>query len=182
MKNENLTEMKNSLDELKNSLDELKNSLDELKNSLDNTEKIDHRILNIITTLRDNSLKEIKNKWINEEKSDRFYFYQAVHNVELILEKMEVRFKNSEKPNDDREMIDDSLLLLHHIVDILKITVIESSEINMETVDQILTETYELRNEAESTNLIGILEVNPENLDKDKLQKLFSVLMKKAYA
>ena len=151
----------------------------EIKNSLDKMEetgKVDLAILNNIATLRD-FLKTIKSKWLNIKDSDGFYFYQAARNVELILGEMERRFKNSQKANDNPKIAEDSLLLLPNIDSILEIT--QSFQINKQSIDQVLTKTYALRNKAANANLIEPLEINHQTLDKDNLRMQFSALMQK---
>ena len=151
----------------------------EIKDSLDRMEetgKVDLAILDNIATLRD-FLKTIKSKWLDIKNSDGFYFYQAARNVELILGEMECRFKNSQKANDNPKIAEDSLLLLPSIDNILEIT--QSFQINKQSIDQVLTKTYALRNKAANANLIEPLEINHQTLDKDNLRMQFSALMQK---
>ena len=151
---------------------EIKNSLDKMEE----TRKVDLAILDNLATLR-NALKTIKSKWLEVKDSDGFYFYQAARNVELILGKMEHRFKNSQKTNENPKIIKDSLLLLPNIDDILETT--QKSTINPQTINDVLKKTYSLRNKAASTNLIESLEISRETLDKDNLRLQFSALMQK---
>ena len=151
----------------------------EIKKSLDKMEetgKVDLAILDNLTTLC-NFLKVIKSKWLDVENSDGFYFYQAARNVELILGKMEYRFKNSQKANDNPKIAEDSLLLLPNIDSILDAT--QSFKINKQSIDDVLIKTHSLRNKAASTNLIESLEISRESLDKDNLRLQFSALMQK---
>ena len=150
----------------------------EIKNSLDKMEetgKVDLSILDNLKTLR-NFLKTIKSKWLDVEDSNGFYFYQAARNVELILGKMEHRFKHSQEANDNPKIAEDSLLLLPNIDSILDVT--QSFKINKQTIDDVLTKTHSLRNKAAITNLIESLEIR-ETLDKDNLRLQFSALMQK---
>ena len=151
----------------------------EIKNSLDKMEetgKVDLAILDNFTTLR-KFLRTIKSKWLDVEDSDGFYFYQATRNVELILGKMEYRFKNSQKAKDNPKIAEDSLVLLPAIDNILEAT--QTFEINEQTIDDVLRKTYSLRNKAASTNLIEPLEISRETLDKDNLKLQFTALMEK---
>lgn len=151
----------------------------EIKESLDRMEetgKVDLSIVDNLTTLR-NFLNTVKSKWLDIENSDGFYFYQAARNVELILGKMEERFKNSQKANDNPKIAEDSLLLLPNIDHILEAT--QKFTINKERINDVLNKTHSLRNKAASTNLIESLEISRETLDKDNLRMQFRSLMQK---
>lgn len=150
----------------------------EIKNSLDKMEetgKVDMNILQSLNKLRQ-SLKERKVKWLDVHNSDGFYFYQAIRNVELILGKMESRFKNSQRANDNPKIAKDSLILLPSIENILNITSV--FDINNQTINQVLKSTQHLRNVASSTNLIEPLEISRESIDKDQLKLQYADLMK----
>ncbi len=152
----------------------------EIKDSLDKMEetgKVDLAVLlGNIATLRD-FLKTIKSKWLDIKDSDGFYFYQAARNVELMLGEMERRFKNSQKANDNPKIAEDSLLLLPNIDSILEMT--QSFQINKQSIDQVLAKTHTLRDKAANANLIELLEINHQTLDKDNLRMQFSALMQK---
>ena len=139
------------------------------------TGKVDLAILDSLSKLR-GLLKGIKSRWLEVEDSDGFYFYQAARNMELILGKMEYRFKNSQKTNDNPKIAEDSLILLPAIDGILEIT--QSYQVNEHSINEVLNRTRDLRNQAASTNLIEPLEINREYIDKDNMRLQFTALMK----
>lgn len=149
----------------------------EIKDSLDKMEKIgiDMTILQSLDKLRQ-LLKERKARWLDVQNSDGFYFYQAIRNLELILGKMEHRFKNSQKSNDNPKIAEDSLELLPSIENILNITSV--FDINDQTINRVLKDTQHLRNVASNTNLIESLETSRESIDKDQLKLQYAKLMK----
>ncbi len=141
---------------------------------MEETGKVDLTILNSLSKLRD-LLKDIKSRWLEVENSDGFYFYQAARNTELILGKMEYRFKNSQKANDNPKIAEDSLTLLPAIDDILNIT--QSYKVNERSINKVLNKTHDLRNQAASADLIEPLEINKEYIDKDNMRLQFAALM-----
>ena len=152
-------------------------SLVEIKNSLDKMEetgKVNMIILDGLNKLRQ-LLKERKLEWLKIQQSDGFYFYQAIRNVELILDKMEYRFKNSQKANDNPKIAKDSLVLLQPIEKILETTNVFT--INEQTINRVLKNTQHLRNVASSTNLIEHLETNIESIDKEQLKLQYTKLI-----
>ena len=138
--------------------------------------KIDLAILNSLSKLRD-LLKGIKSRWLEIEDSDGFYFYQAARNTELILDKMESRFKDSQKADDNPKIAEDSLVLLPAIDEILEIT--QSYKVSEHSINEVLSKTRDLRNQAASTNLLEPLEANKEYIDKDNMRLRFAALMKR---
>ncbi len=151
----------------------------EVKESLERMEetgRVDLSILDNLTALR-TFLNTIKSKWLDMENSDGFYFYQAVRNVELILGKMESRFKNSQKADDNPKIAEDSMLLLPNIDSILEAT--QEFTINKEAINDVLSKTHSLRNEAARANLIEPLEISREALGKDSLKMQFTALVQK---
>ena len=152
-------------------------SLVEIKNSLDKMEetgKVNMIILDGLNKLRQ-LLKERKLEWLKIQQSDGFYFYQAIRNVELVLDKMEYRFKNSQKANDNPKIAKDSLVLLQPIEKILETTNVFT--INEQTINRVLKNTQHLRNVASSTNLIEHLETNIESIDKEQLKLQYTKLI-----
>ncbi len=142
---------------------------------MEETGKVDLVILGSLSKLRE-LLKGIKSRWLEVEDSDGFYFYQAVRNTELILGKMESRFQNSQKANDNPKIAEDSLILLPAIDRILEI--IQSYRVNEHLINEVLNRTRDLRNQAAGTNLIEPLEVSRECIDKDNMRLQFATLMK----
>lgn len=157
----------------------MKNStLVEIEKSLtkmEETGKVDLAILNSLSKLR-GLLKGIKSRWLEVEDSDGFYFYQAARNTELILGQMESRFKDSQNTGDNPKIAEDSLILLPAIDGILEIT--QSYKVSEHSINEVLSRTRDLRNQAASTNLIEPLEANREYIDKDNMRLRFAALMK----
>lgn len=154
-----------------------------IKESLDKMEKIgkvDLEVLDKLDKLR-KLLKTRKTQWLEISNSDGYYFYQAVRNVELMLDTMEYRFKNSQKTNDNPKIAKDSLTLLPSIDKILNITqlsVINNELINDELIDKVLSQTQHLRNVASRTNLIESIDIDRQLIDKDQLKSKYTQLMK----
>ncbi len=147
-------------------------------NRMEDTGVVDMSILDNLEKLRA-FLREIKTRWLDHPNTDAFYFYQAARNVELILGKMEDRFKNSKQVNDNPKVAEDSLILMPVISGVLQMT--ETNQITNQTIDQILDKTRNLRNVAASTNLIEPLEIDRKSLDKDNLKLQFSALVNNLY-
>ena len=141
---------------------------------MEETGKVDLTILNNLSKLRD-LLKGIKSRWLEIEDSDGFYFYQAARNTELILDTMESRFKDSQKADDNPKIAEDSLVLLPAIDEILEIA--QSYQVSDHSINEVLSKTRDLRNQAASTNLLEPLEVNKECIDKDNMRLGFADLM-----
>lgn len=153
------------------------NILAEIERSLARMEdagRVDLAILGSLSKLRD-LLKSIKSRWLDVEDSDGFYFYQAARNTELILDRMEHRFKNSQKANDNPQIAEDSLTLLPVIDEILEIT--QSYKVDERSINKVLDSTRDLRNRAADTNLIEPLEINRKYIDHDNMRSRFDALM-----
>ena len=153
------------------------NILVEIERSLDKMEgagRADLAILGSLSKLRD-LLKSIKSRWLDVEDSDGFYFYQAARNTELILDRMEHRFKNSQKANDNPRIAEDSLILLPVIDEILDIT--QSYKVDERSINKMLNRTRDLRNRAVDTDLIEPLEINRKCIDNDNMRSRFDAMM-----
>ena len=140
------------------------------------THKIDPAILECITKLMD-ILQRIKLRWVKVKNSDGFYFYQAVRNAELILDKMKKRLENFEKTNDDLKIIRDSLIVLGPIDKILDIT--QTSKINERQINDVLEKTRDMRSKATIANMIESLEDDKNRIGKSNTEFQFSDIMKR---
>ncbi len=69
------------------------------------------------------------------------------------------------------------MLLLPNIDSILEAT--QEFTINKEAINDVLSKTHSLRNEAARANLIEPLEISREALDKDSLKMQFTALVQK---
>ena len=153
------------------------NILVEIEGSLVRMEeagRVDLAVLGSLSKLRD-LLKSIKSRWLDAEDSDGFYFYQAARNMELILDRMEHRFKNSQKANDNPKIAEDSLILLPVIDEILAIT--QSYKVDERSINKVLSRTRDLRNQAADTDLIEPLEFNRKYIDSNNVRSRFDALM-----
>ncbi|WP_162858567.1 hypothetical protein [Candidatus Nitrosotenuis aquarius] len=142
---------------------------------MENTGKVDLSILNLFKKLRE-TINQIQAKWLENPNNDSFYFYQAARNVELILDRVEDRFKNSQIMKDNPKIAEDSLILFPTIKNILDIA--ESSTISRSSIDNMLRKIIDLRNKAVSTNLIEKPEANKELINTDTWKTNFTELMK----
>lgn len=156
------------------------NILIEIERSLIRIEKAERVDLTVLgsnlSKLRD-LLNGIKSRWLDVENSDGFYFYQAVRNIELILDRIiEHKFKNSQRANDNTKIAEDFLILLPVIDEILEIT--QSYRVNEHSINKVLNRTRDLRNMAADTDLIEPLEIDRKYIDNDNMRHRFDVLMK----
>ena len=142
---------------------------------MEETGKIDPAILNSLSKLG-GLLNGIKSRWLEVEDSDGFYFYQAARNTELVLGRMESRFRDSQKAGDNPKIAGDSLALLPAIDGILEIT--QPYKVGEHSINEVLDRTRDLRNQAASTNLIEPPEANREYIDKDNMRLRLAALMK----
>jgi len=148
--------------------------INDLLNHMEYTGKVDMSILDNLRKLRQ-FLREIKSKWLDHPNTDAFYFYQAARNVELILGKMEDRFRNSKVMNDNPRIAKDSLTLMPYINNILRMA--ETDEISDASINSVLDKTRQLRNTAAHTNLIEPLKIDRDSIDKESLRYHFTQLM-----
>ncbi len=151
-------------------LKEIEDSL----NHMEETGKVELSILDKLNNLQE-FLKTIKTKWIENSNSDGFYFYQAARNIELILDRMEYRFKNSKITNDNPKIAEDSLVLLPAIDRVLELT--ESNNITPDSITSVLKQTENLRKTAISTKLIESLDASRDSMDVEHVKRQFNQLM-----
>lgn len=144
-------------------------------NHMEETGVVEFSILDELKKLRE-IVQSVKNKWLDNPNTDGFYFYQAARNIELIIGRMEYRFENSQKENDNPKIAEDSLVLFPLIDSVLEIT--ESGKIDEHGINIVLEKTRDLRNTAASTNLIERMDANNELLNKENLRAHFTELMK----
>ena len=123
-----------------------------VKKLLEKTEKSGNIDSAVFTNMRD-MLKTEKDKWLGVKSADGFYFYQAIRNVEFVLEEMERRFKSFRNKHDYKKLAVDTLNILPRVDDILE-TAHKDLIIDEQSIDRILTQTYTLRTEAENANLL----------------------------
>ena len=83
--------------------------------------------------------REIKAGRLEYLNMDAFYFDQAARNVELILRKIEDRFKTSEAKHDNPKNTKDSLTLMPTMVSVLKM--VQTNDASDSTINDILEKT-----------------------------------------
>ena len=120
-------------------------------------------------------LRQLKDKWLEERNADSYYFYQGLHNIELMLNKMKERFQTAQENHDNPQIAKDSIALFTVVDELLSLT--ESDKINDKTVDMVLYKTQELRDTAFHQNLIEPLKVDEDLLDKDLVRYQFHTVM-----
>jgi len=143
--------------------------------NMEATGKVDLSILKLLDKLKE-FIKQLKQRWLENRNTDSFYFYQGLRNIELMLDKMQYRFEHSQTNNDNPKIAEDSILLFKVVDNLLKVT--ESSKLNQQHVNQILSMTRDLRNTAIKQNLLESLETDEELLDKDNIRYNFESMMK----
>ena len=136
------------------------------------SEKIDLDILTSLSNLR-NLLKNIKSKWLKIENSDGFYFYESATSLELVLDQIEYRFKNSQFSNDT-EIVEDSLSILPAIVNVLE--AIQLYEINEDSINKVLRRTRVLDIQAYDTNLIEPLDITIKHIDMNNVKRMLKAI------
>jgi len=146
---------------------------DDLHN-MEATGKVNLEIIDKLNQLR-KLLDEQKNKWLKIENTDSYYFYQGLKNIELMLDKMEYRFKHAPELHDNPKIAADSQILFTFVNDLIQIT--ESNKMDNGAINNVLHKTQILRNAAVHQNLIESPEVDDELIDKENLRLQFRSMM-----
>ncbi len=116
--------------------------------------------------------KNIESKWITIQNPNSFYFYNAIKNVELIIDKMIDRFYNAKEMHDNPQVAVDTLRLIPNLIDVIEIT--ESNETSEEVTEKVIEYTYKLRNKASETNLLESEDVDLQGIDNEKVMKVLN--------
>ena len=140
--------------------------------------KVDIVILDDLKKFND-KIVEIGKKWISVEHSDGFYFYQAVRNVELILERMMERFRTAKENQDNPQIALDTLDLIPIMDLVVETTDVDCNleENNVEIVNKLLEYTRDLRDMASVKNLIEDDSKNIIDMDKKTLGEAYEKIM-----
>lgn len=144
------------------------NIMDEIEVSLNNMEKsgkVDVGVLDSVGKLR-KSLVASKSRWLREPNTDGFYFYYAVHSTEMILDRMNDRFKNA-KVGDNPKITRDSLAVLPSIRRLLD--AINTDRISERSIDVVIDRTYDLLTVASRADLREIVDTSRDVDYKDLL-------------
>ena len=153
--------------------------MDEIEASLNNMEKsgkVDVGVLKSVGKLR-KSLAVLKSKWLDESDTDAFYFYHAIYSTEMILDRMDERFKNAVQAGDNPKIAEDSLAVMGPMRDLLD--AVDADHISERTIDTVLESTYSLLTVAYNVDLRENIEKNWALIDKDLLKSKYPELMKK---
>lgn len=140
---------------------------------MEDSGEVDLSILEKIKTLKTKVI-EMKDKWVRYDNSDGFYFYLAVRNVELVLDKMEERFNKASENKDNPQIAVDTMTILPFVDNIIQMT--DASAIKKEDIDIILRHTHNIMDEAEQINLISDNN-NSISLSKRELGEVFDKVM-----
>ena len=154
------------------------NIMHEIEVSLNNMEKsgkVDVGVLDSVGKLR-KSLAASKSRWLREPNTEGFYFYYAVHSVEMTLDRMNDRFKNAAKAGDNPKIAKDSLAVLPLIRRLLD--AINTDRISERSIDVVLERTYELLTAASRADLREIVDARRDMAHKDLLKSIYPQLMK----
>ena len=93
--------------------------------------------------------------------------------MELVLDQIEDRFKNSQFSNDT-QIVEDSLSILPAIVNVLKI--IQLYEINEDSINEVLRRTRVLDIQAYDTNLIEPLDITIKHIDMNNIKRMLKAI------
>lgn len=119
-------------------------------------------------------LAEQKSKWLRESNSDAFYFYYAVRSTEMILDKMDERFKNAASAGDIAKAAKDSSAVVRPMRDLLD--ALDADHMSEKTIDVVLDRTYDLLTVAANVNLRESIETSRAMIDKDLLKSKYTKL------
>lgn len=150
--------------------------IEESLTKMESAGKVDSAILDRISELG-NHIEDVKSRWLAVGDTGGFYFYLAARSMEFILGRMEHRFKNSRKNDDNPKIVEDSLALLPAMDRVLEVT--QPHEINDQSIREALGRIRELRSMARNVDLIEPLEVSTEGIDRDRMQLGLESLMKR---
>ena len=115
-----------------------------------------------------------KSKWLGELDSDAFYFYHAVRSTEMILDKMDDRFKNAASEDDIANTAKDALAVVRPMRDLLD--ALDANHISEETIDTVLERTDGLLTAAANADLRESIETSRAMIDEDLLKSKYSKL------
>ena len=156
----------------------LKNQLLERMNSalykMEETGEIDPGFLSHIAEFR-HHIDKVKAHWLENSNPERFYFYMAARNTELMLDRIQERFQEAGKAHDNPAVALDTLALLPEFDKTLDL--LAHDEITPESIDTILDRTGILRDVAEDRNLIESMETDLKFIDADRFRLHFPALM-----
>lgn len=155
----------------------MKNVMDEIEASLNDMEKSGKAdgVLKSVGKLRE-SLAALKSRWLDEPDTDAFYFYHAVYSTEMILDRMDERFKAAQA-GDNPKIAEDSLAVTGPMRDLLNAA--GADHISETTIDAVLESTRSLLTAAYDADLRENIEKNWAVIDKDLLKSKYPELMKK---
>jgi len=145
-------------------------------NKMEDEGKVDLDILHDLDKLKD-GLLAIEDKWVNNSSRDSFYFYQAIRNVELILERVVERFAAAKERHDNPQIALDTLAIIPIASDIIQLT--ESGAVEHDKIDRVLERTRQLRDKAAETSLIESDARNLKDVDSEEVGHTFDQIMER---
>lgn len=138
--------------------------------------KVDLDILHDLDDLK-NDLLAIEDRWASNSSQDSFYFYQAIRNVELVLERIAERFTAAKEKHENPRIALDTLAIIPIASDIIRLT--GGGTVARDKIDMVLERTRQLRDKAAETNLIESDARNLKDVDVEDLGHTFDQIMEK---
>lgn len=166
------------------------NYINEMRSDLNKMETkgvVDFSFMSKIEWLN-TEVERTKQYWINQKEvsiGSAFIFYSAMHNTNLILEKMKKRFRNAKKVHDNPKIACDSLLVIPIISEVYHKTIQaaeEKQKLNPFLPNVMLHLVSTLRTTAKFAGLLPTLNEEVKKIDKNKLKETAKELDKKFVA
>ena len=153
----------------------LLNDMEVCLNKMEDSGEIDMSILEVIDKLRE-YLAALKSKWLDVSNTDAFYFYLAIRCTEMILDKMDRRFRNATQLGDNPKVSKDSLAVLIPMRDLF--VAASARSISESSINAVLDCTQRLYMTAADVDLQESIEASLALIDVDLLKSKHFELMK----
>ena len=137
---------------------------------MENAGKVDVSILGSLDKLRQ-AVRKNQAKWLEHTNTDAYYFYHATKDMELVLDRMEQRFKDSQGACDNPKVARDSLAVMTIMDDVLHM--VETGDASRPVPDEVLNRTLDLEDTAERLDMIRQLEGDEAIVDKDMERRVY---------
>ena len=144
-------------------------------NKMEASGEVDMSILEVIDNLRE-FLATLKSKWLDAPNTDAFYFYLAIRCTEMILDKMDRRFRNAARLGDNPKVAKDSLAVLAPIRDLLAAA--SARSISESSINDVLDCTQRLHMAVDDVDLQESIEASWALIDMDLLKSQRFELLK----
>lgn len=148
---------------------------------------VDSSFITKIDTL-DAEFTRMKQYWIDQKEvsvGSAFIFYSALHNTNLVLNKMKERFKTVRKTRDNPKIACDSLLVIPIISEVYQKAsraAEEKQRLNPFLPNEMLKLVSALRTAAKLVGLLPTIDEEVKKIDKTRLKKTAEELDKKFVA